>query len=232
MSMQQPSMQKPGAIAAFTEALIYLVGFALFFGVLNAGSQASPEQRLAYLIAQRDVYYAGYLIIGVLFSFVLIALVQAVSVRLSSASPQLVRYTSAVGYIWAGMVLASSLIFLTSLAALAKYHQADAGQALTIYRGIAIIVEALGGGIELVGAVWLLIISYVGLRHRIFSPWLHGWGLLVAGSGVLTLFSGLTFLAALPVFEWLTAIFGLGQILWFVALGLALLKDASGSAIR
>lgn len=219
-------MQKMGALAAFAEALIYVAGFVWFFAVLNPGDQTSPEQRLAHLIAQRDFYYAGYLVTGVVFSFLLIALVQALYQRLSPMAPQLMRYASVVGYLWAGIVLASSFIFLTSLGALAKYHETDAAQALTIYRAIAIQVEALGGGIELVGAVWLLLISYVGLRHRIFHPLMHGWGLLVGLSGLLTLFGGLSLLATWSVFEVMAAIFGVGQILWFAALGLALWKDA------
>jgi len=55
---------------------------------------------------------------------------------------------------------------------------------------------------------------------------LHYWGILVGVSGVLTLFSGLSFLATNPFFEVTTAIFGLGQILWFVLLGIAMLREA------
>ena len=103
----------------------------------------------------------------------------------------------------------------------------DADQALIINRTVNIVVDALGGGIELVGAVWVLAISYVGLKSKIYGAFLHYWGVLVGISGVLTLFSGLSFLAKNPFFEVTTAIFGLGQIRWFILLGVAMLKESS-----
>ena len=103
------------------------------------------------------------------------------------------KFTAIVGCLWVFLVLASSLIFLTSLAAIVKYHALDSEQTLIIYRTISIVVDALGGGIELVGAVWLLAISYVGLKSKIFNAWLHYWGTLVAVAGILTLFQDFPF---------------------------------------
>ena len=69
----------------------------------------------------------------------------------------------------------------------------------------------------------------MGLKSKIFSAWLHYWGTLVAVAGILTLFSGLSFLSTNPFFEVTTALFGLGQILWFLALGIALLRETPPS---
>ncbi|MDF2178894.1 DUF4386 family protein [Aliiglaciecola sp. CAU 1673] len=217
------SLQKWGGIAAITEACTYVFGFILFFAVLDRTGYDTPAGYLQFAIDNRDSYFFGYLVTGLLFSFALIVLVQAVYERFRSTSPQLMRFGATVGYLWVGIVLASSLIFLTSLDALAKYHTEDPGQTLAIFRTINIVVDALGGGIELIGAIWVLVISCVGLKARIFSPFLHYWGLLVSIAGILTLFSGLSFLAKNPFFELTTAIFGLGQIPWFVGLGIAML---------
>lgn len=115
--------------------------------------------------------------------------------------------------------------FLTSIAAIAKFYEIDPALALTVNRTISIVVDALGGGIELVGAIWVLAVSYVGIKHNVFSPLLHYWGLLVSIAGILTLFSGLSSFSANPFFDVTTAIFGLGQILWFIVLGVMLLRD-------
>ena len=220
------SLQKWGGIAAITEAATYIFGFILFFGVLDSSGYDTPERYLEFIIQNRDTYFLGYLISGIVFSFTLIVLVQAVFERFKQASPEFMKFTAVVGYLWVFIVLASSFVLLTSLEVLAKYHALDAAQALTINRTINIVVDALGGGIELVGAVWVLAISYVGIKSKIYSAFLHYWGVLVGISGVLTLFSGLSFLAANPFFEVTTAIFGLGQILWFILLGVAMLKEA------
>jgi hypothetical protein len=223
------TIQKWGGIAALTEAFTYLFGFVLFFGLLDSSGYDTPAQRLEFLILNRDTFFIGYLVSGILFSFALIVLVQSIYLRFKQASPELMKFTAVVGYLWVGIVLASSLIFLTSLGALAKFHGLDPEQALAIHRAVNIIVDALGGGIELVGAVWVLVISCVGIKHQIFSKLLHYVGFFVGIAGVLTLFSGLSFLSTNPFFEVTTAIFGLGQILWFIILGVTMLRETPNS---
>lgn len=220
------STQHWGGVASITLALTYLFGFLLFFGFLDSTGYEAPERYLEFVILNRDTYFLGYLIIGIVFSFALMVLVQAMYRRFVEASPELMAFTSVVGYLWVGIVLASSLIFITSLEMIAKYHAIDPEQALVINRTISIVVDALGGGIELVGAVWVLVISYVGLKSKTYSAVLHYLGLFVAVAGILSLFSGLSFLAKSPLFEATTAIFGLGQILWFIFLGAVMLREA------
>lgn len=223
------SLLKWGGLAAITEAFTYIFGFILFFVVLDSSGFETPKLYLEFVIQNRDTFFLGYLVSGIVFSFVLIILVQAIFQRFKQSSPEFMKFTTVVGYLWAFIVLASSFVFLTSLEVLAKYHALDAEQALTINRAVNVVVDALGGGIELVGAVWVLAISYVGLKSKIYSPFFHYWGILVGISGVLTLFSGLSFLASNPFFEVTTAIFGLGQILWFILLGVAMLKETPAS---
>jgi len=220
------SIQKWGGIAALMEALIYIFGFALFFGVLGTSESNTPERYLELLIKNRDIYFVGYLVIGILFSFLLIILVQSIYHRLKHASPEVMKFTAIVGYLWVFMVLSSSVIFLTSLGSLAKYHVLNPEQALVIYHTVSIIVDALGGGIEIVGAMWVITISYVGLKYKIYNCLLHYWGFFVGIAGFLTLFSGFSFLSTNPFFELTTAIFGLGQILWFLLLGVLMLKES------
>lgn len=234
------SIQKWGGIAAIAEALIYIFGFILFFSVLDpTGMEVSSsggmpvegewldtaKRNVLFMMQHQDSYFIGYLVCGVLFSFVLLLLVQAIYQRFKSVSPELMMFTAAVGYLWAVLVLASSLIFLTSLGAMTGHYTQDPEHTIVVYRSISIVVDALGGGIELVGAVWVLGISYIGLKSHTFNPWLHYWGGLVGISGVLTLFSGLSFLSNLFIFEVMTAIFGLGQILWFLGLGIGMLTQ-------
>ncbi len=221
------TLQKCGGIAAITLAFTYIFGFVLFFGILDSSGYETPEHMLEFLIQNRDTFYLGYLVIGILFSFTLIILVQALYRRLEQYSPELMKFSAVVGYIWASIVLASGMIFLVSLSALTKYHTLDPELALTINRTINIIINALGGGIELIGAVWVLAISYTGIKNRIYNNWLHYWGIFVGSSGVLTLFSGFSFLSSNPIFEVMTAIFGLGQILWFIGLGIVMLRESS-----
>ncbi|WP_299003774.1 DUF4386 family protein [uncultured Shewanella sp.] len=240
------SIQRWGALAALTEAVIYLFGFIWFFAVLDpSGGEETTcsvapciddvttslsQSNIAFMINHQDSYFLGYLVCGILFSFVLIILVQALYRRFKHVAPELMSFATTVGYLWAAIVLASSLIFLTSLEAIVQDYSVNAEQAMTIYQSVSIVIDALGGGIELVGALWVLLVSYVGLKYRIFYAWVHFWGIVVGISGVLTLFSGLSFLSTLFLFEMMTAIFGLGQIVWFIALGCGMLMERGSSS--
>ena len=218
------TIQKWGGAAAILQGLTYIFGFVLFFGILDTGGHDTPELFLEFVIQHRDTYFFGYVVIGVVFSFALMVLVQAMYARLKHEAPELMKFAAVVGYMWVFIVMSSSLIFLTSLNPLATYFEQDPQQALIISRTITIIVDALGGGIELIGAVWLLTVSAVGIRSRVFGRPVHYWGIVVGISGVLTLFSGLSFLATNPLFEVTTAIFGLGQIVWFLCLGVLMIR--------
>jgi len=220
------SIQKWGGVAAIIEAFTYIFGFILFFGVLGPNKPDIPEHYLEFLINNRDLYFVGYLVIGILFSFTLILLVQSIYHRFKFASPEIMKFTTTVGYLWVFMILSSSMIFLSSLGSLSKYHALDAEHALVIYQALSVVIDALGGGIEIVGAVWVIVISYVGLKNKIYNSLLHYWGFVVGISGFLTLFSGFSFLSTNPFFELTTAIFGLGQIIWFLVLGICMLRDS------
>ncbi|WP_414827966.1 DUF4386 family protein [Alteromonas sp. H39] len=229
------TIQQWGGAASILQGLTYIFGFILFFGILDTGGHDTPEQFLEFVIFHRDTYFLGYVVIGGVFSFALMILVQALYARFRHEAPELMKFAAVVGYMWAFIVMSSSLIFLTSLNPLATYFEQDPQQALIISRTITIIVDALGGGIELIGAVWLLAVSTVGIKSRIFGRPIHYWGIVVGISGVLTLFSGLSFLATNPFFEVTTAMFGLGQIVWFLCLGVLMIKapghdKMSGSA--
>ena len=224
------TLQKWGGIAAIVQAGIYVFGMALFLSVLDASGLQDPGLRLGFLIENRDLFFLGYVIIGIVFSFALIVLVQATYRRFAQPFPELVACNAVVGHIWACLVLAAYMIALIGLNATAAYYPQDPEMALTVHRAVEVVSNALGGGIEIVGAVWVLGISYVGLKGRIYSAWLHRWGVVVGVAGVLTLFSGLSFMSANPVFEGMAAIFGLGQIFWFIGLGVAMLNEGDDAA--
>jgi hypothetical protein len=67
--------------------------------------------------------------------------------------------------------------------------------------------------------LWTLLVSLAALRAGGLPKGLNVLGLLVGAVGVITIFPGLTDL---------TPVFGLGQIVWFVWLGLVLLRSHPG----
>lgn len=71
-----------------------------------------------------------------------------------------------------------------------------------------------GGGNEIVGGLWLLLVSWSALRGGLPKA-LNGVGLLVGAAGIVML---------LPPLADVGAIFGLGITVWYVWAGVALLR--------
>lgn len=221
------SNQKWGGVAAIIQACIYVFGFILFFIVLETASYGEPSALLHYTLLNRDRFYAGYIVIGIVFSFALIVLAQALHQRLQHNAKQLMDFATLNAYLWSGFVLSSTFIYLTGIEVIASIYEVDEDSALTIFQSTSIIVDALGGGIELLGAVWVMLVSYVGIKLNVYHRLIHFWGLGVGAAGILTLLKGFTFSSSNIMFEAASAIFGLGQILWFIGLGSAMLMDTS-----
>lgn len=220
-------LQRAGGTAAVICALTYLFGFVLFFGLIEAPADSSDIAHLHFLVSQRDTFFLGYIVIGIVFSFGLLLLNQSLKTTFKPTTPNMSQYNSVLGNIWATFVLASTFIFLVSLPFLANYADTNEENAVIVLKSVDIVVDALGGGIELLGALWVLLISYMAIKANTFAKTLHVLGIAVGLAGILTLFSGLSFLSGNMVFEASTAIFGLGQIVWFIALGISMIRKSS-----
>lgn len=213
-------LQRAGGIAAIVCALTYLFGFVLFFGLIEPPVDTSDIGHLQFLLSQRDTFFMGYMVIGIVFSLGLLLLNQSLQAVFQNHSPIIARYNSAIGNMWATFVLASTFIFLVSLPFLANYADTSEDNAVVVLMSVDIVVDALGGGIELLGAIWVLLISCMGIKHGVYAKATHVLGVAVGMAGILTLFSGLSAFSGSALFEASTAIFGLGQIVWFILVGL------------
>ena len=86
--------------------------------------------------------------------------------------------------------------------------------ALSTWVSTSVVQDALGGGVEVAGALWAALVGIAVLRSKALSAGLGGLALGLAIVGMVTV---------IPVAsEIATSVFGLGLILWFTWLGLAL----------
>jgi hypothetical protein len=83
------------------------------------------------------------------------------------------------------------------------------------------VTNGLGGGNEVLGGIWVLGISIVALRERLFPRWVNYLGVVMGVAGLVTV---------VPALEEVGAVFGLGLIVWFIAVGITLIKDGGRSA--
>jgi hypothetical protein len=220
-SDRRPSrpVQRAGGVAALVTAATYLTGFAVLGaylvprGFLDA--QGDPAASLALLLANQAVLYAWYLVLYLVGGAALVVLVQALHDRVRWSAPGLARAASAFGYIWAGLLLASGMISLVGQRAVVELAAGDSAAAAAAWFTVGVVRDALGGGIEIVGAVWVLLLGLAGLRTGAVGRGLSGLGVALGVLGAGTLVPGVAVAGPL---------FGVGLVVWFVWAGISLLR--------
>lgn len=200
---------------AIAEALIYISAFVVYGAVLvYPGEQASTLERLNFLSDNYLLLSVINLVSYVLFGILLAVLVLAIHQKLRAQSPVLSSLAAVFGYIWVGLVMASGMIANIALTTVTNLGVEDPEGALLIWKSVGIVSEGLGGGNEIVGGLWLILLSVAALRGKVFSKVVHVLGIVVGTAGVLTIYP-------LEVF---TEIFGLGQIVWFLWIGILMIR--------
>ena len=209
-------LQKLGGISALIEAAIYVTGFALFLTVLDPSGYEGHVQRVAFLADNQVASYIANLLIYVVFGVVLVVLVLALHARLKNSSPAIMQTATAFGLIWAGLVIASGMIANIGNSTVVGLFSENQDQAVSLWLAIITVQEALGGGNEIVGGLWVLLLSWAALRAGKLPKVLNYLGVLVGLAGILTV---------VPAFDVLMDVFGLGQIVWFAWLGIVMLRE-------
>lgn len=210
------NLQKAGGIAALFEAIAYIVGFGFMATLLNPGNTEgwSAAQKLAFVLEKKALFQAWTLFIYVAFGIALVVLTVALHERLKDRAHDLMRIATPFGLIWAGLVIASGMVASVGLEAVATIHARDVAQATSTWVTIDAIQNGLGGGVEIVGGVWVLLISAASFRSAAFPQVLGYLGIVVGLAGVLTV---------VPMLKDLAMVFGISQILWFAWIGIVML---------
>lgn len=211
------TLQKSGGIAALYMAISHLIGIVIFLVILDVLSITDPSQKVALNIEKQTVIFSTNLLMYVFFGFALIVLSLALSDRMKSGAPALMQVGTAIGVIWAGSLIASGMVANAGLATVVALHAKDPAQAVLTFQGIEAVANGLGNANgEILGGMWTLLISIAALRTSGLPKGLNILGLFVGAVGIITL---------IPALTDFTGLFGIGQIVWLVGLGIALLRS-------
>lgn len=210
-------LQKIGGVAALIEAATFLVGIGVGFALLTPyfTGTLNAEQMVAFLADNQAIMYAWNMIIYVVFGVVLVVLALALHERLQRGSRTLMQVATAFGLIWAGLVIASGMIFNIGSSLVVDLLGNNAEQAATVWLAISAVQEALGGGNEIVGGLWIMLVSWAAMRTAGLPRVLTYLGVIIGVAGIVTV---------VPSFGDLGAIFGLGSILWFAGTGMVMVR--------
>ena len=213
------TLQKFGGIAALYMAISHLIGFVIFIVVLDYLNITDPAQKLAMNIEKQTVIFSTNLLMYVFFGFALIVLSLALYDRMKSGAPALMQVATAIGIIWAGSLIASGMAANAGLATIVALYTKDTTQAVLTFQAIESITNGLGNANgEILGGSLTLLVSLAALRTGGLPRGLNILGTLVGVVGILTI---------IPALTDFTSLFGLGQIIWFVWIGIVLLRSDS-----
>ncbi len=220
-------LHRLGGIAALYEAAAYVVGIFFFLFILDYASIVEPADQVALLVANQVSMYLATLFIYIIFGIFLIILALALYERLKTGAPAIMQVATAVGLIWAGAVIASGMVFNAGIGPVVALYATDPTQAASVWLAIESVSQGLGGGSgEILGGVWTLLVSWAALRTGAFPRALNYLGLAVGAAGIISTIPGLNDLGGM---------FGISQIVWFVWLGIILLRSrpetAAGKAV-
>jgi hypothetical protein len=215
--------QKLGGFAALYLAVAYLIGLASFLVVLDYPSITEPAQKVALLVEMQMVTFSTNLLMYVFFGVSLIVLSLALYDRLKSGAPAVMQVATVIGIIWAGSLIASGMVANAGIAPVVALYAKDPAQAALTWQTIESVASGLGNGNgEILGGLWTLLVSLAALRAGGLPKGLNILGVLVGAAGIITIVPGLIDLVG---------VFALGQVIWFVWLGIVLLRSNPGREV-
>lgn len=215
------ALQKSGGFAALYMAVAYLIGMITFIVILDYVSMTDPAQKVALLVDKQMVTFLTNLLMYVFFGVFLIVLSLALYDRLKPGAPALMQVATALGIIWAGSLIAGGMVANAGIAPVVALYAQDPAQAALTWQGIEAVANGLGNANgEILGGLWTLLVSLAALRAGGLPKGLSLLGLVVGAAGIISIIPGLT--------DLLTGVFGLSQIIWFVWLGIVLLRSNVG----
>ena len=222
------TMQRIGGIAALACAATYIFGFALLVTVFaDTGfgtDRINAANVVQFTVENQALLITWNTVIYVLNSLALAVLVVALASRLKPKSQDWSTMTLAFGLIWTTLVLGAGMIGNVTTERMAILAPDDFETAVLTWEALHVVELGLGGGNEIAGGVWILCVSLAGLLYRSFGKIIVGLGLLTGLGGLLTILP--------PLGEVAGAVFGLGAIAWFIAVGLSLLFKRDAVAMQ
>ena len=214
---EQFGSSRAGAIGALTAAATFVFGIALFVTSMSDYTEGDPTpgESVAFLTAHQTSLFVWYLVIFLVFGVAIIPLARTLHRRLADVSPQLADIGTVFAYIWAGLMFATGMVSNIGITAVADLDETDPAAAEALWSSIDAITEGLGGGNELVGGLWIMLVSLAAWGSGRLPTGLNALGIVSAAAGLITLVPGLSDVGM---------VFGLGSIAWFAWTGVVLLR--------
>jgi hypothetical protein len=223
---EMKNLQKMGGIAALIGAATNILGLVVYATLLlprGGGSKGEPGQYVAFLAANQDVMRLWYQVIWLALGACLIVLSLALYERLKAGSPVLAPAVRAFTLIYGVLVILLGALEINSLNTVVRLFGQNPAQAATVWLTLDSVATGLGagGGETIVTGLWFLLLSWAAWQAKALPRLLNYLGVVVGLAGILYVFTAS---------DALLAVNALGLIVWFVSLGIVMLRRSPVSA--
>jgi hypothetical protein len=162
-----------------------------------------------------------HLLKDVVHGIFLVVLALALYERLKADSPAMAQTATAFGLIWAGLEIATGMVSNFGVRTIVDLYGKDPTQAESVWLVFDFVQNGLGPKNLIPGSLWILLVSGAALRAGGLPRALNYLGLVIGVLGVL---------AAVPPLVMLGAFVWLGLIVWWVGVGVVMLRSSPNAA--
>ncbi len=220
------NLQKIGGVSALIDAATYLVSLGLVFTLLApmANTELDFGQFMAFFIENQTIVFIWHLTMYMVNGVFLVILALALHERLKASSPTMAQAATVFGLIWAALVFTSGLITNHGLNVVVDLYGKDPAQAATVKLILDTVTMGIDSSDRFLGCLWVLLVSWAALRAEGLPKALNYFGLVIGVAGLIS--------TAAPVLNELGFTFGLGIIVWWIWLGIVMLRKSSDVAAQ
>lgn len=213
------TFQKAGGAAALAHAFAYLVGIVmavtLIFPILDAGT----GQYIEFVAENQFLMHIWILIIYWVTAITVVIMALALYNRLGARSPALMQTSTVFGLIWATLIIASGNLMLNDFHVITNLYLEDPVMASTTWTVLEAVENGITSGNELVGSIWVILLSIAALRSGGLPRSLGFAGIALSVVGLFTLVPDVTTQPGVAF------VFGPGMVIWSIWLGIVLLRN-------
>jgi len=210
---QTTAMSTYGAFALIGMALCYLALIIIYGVFVGPAPSNDIADKIAYLLEHKQLVQFTYIIGYLLFACLLTVVIQAINTRHKS---NLITIASMFGFCWIVVLFSAGMMGITSLELLSNLDKAQLTESKVIYYSNLLLVESLGGGIELLGGLWVGLLGVYAWQQKSISNSFAIFSLIKGSIGIATVFTSADILRDL---------FGLTGVIWFLWLAKTLLTN-------
>ena len=218
-----PKLLHNGALASLGCAATFVFGFVLLLTQLlpYIDLQHNPEEAVTFVLDNHAMLSVWNFVIYVLFGVLLAIVVIVLHWQFSANQSLLTRLGALMGLVWVVLVIASGMLANVGLMKVVELAEVRPDLAPPLWLSVVTVTQGLGGSNEIVGGLWVLLVSVAAWQRQLYSKALSIIGMVAGGSGVVS---------TVPVLSDLGALFGLLLIVWFIYLSRLMMVESANLA--